>query len=374
VQRYWTPRGEAFRIRPGPDGACPYLNDENLCSIHLRDGPQAKPLACRLFPVSFVRTPEGFTVPLRYSCPAVAAGVGEPLADQEETLEALAGEMGDVAPIAAVRDPLPFDAGRTIPFGDAKEILAGLLRVIEGSNAPVLHRLAAGVEFVDLVAVSSLTADSRFRYWGGLRDGLKARYSESPLVPPAPPSGIERLFFRQAAFGLAAVSNPATLHAGPLRTILQRGKRAFRGLLYMFGKGRLGRAPFCAAVDAALARAESRPASSPLFRFFRDQLATHAHFANPHEASPWLDGFQTLSFALPFALWFARAASGSDALGFPQVVEGIVRLADAMSTPVVYARLGGGGPAWVLHRPGSWLKLLAWATGTEPGEPVRLPA
>jgi len=86
VESYRVIKGRGFRIRPRPDGSCPYLDEDDLCAIHKEHGLQAKPLACRLFPLTFLRTPDGLTVPLRFSCPAVALGAGAPLKDDEKQL------------------------------------------------------------------------------------------------------------------------------------------------------------------------------------------------------------------------------------------------------------------------------------------------
>jgi hypothetical protein len=301
--------------------------------------------------------------------------MGEPLKEREDELRTLVTEMGEVTPIAAVGEPVSFDPARTLSFQDTQEILKHLMALLEIRNTPFLYRAAASVEFVDLVAVSSVTADSRFRYWQGLRDGLLTRFSGQPLVSPSPPSGVERLFFRQAAFALGSVSNPAALRANSLQKLRLRGSQVFHGLRYVLGWGSLGHANHPEAVERIARREETKKGTGPdpiLLRFLRNQLETHAHFADPYMKNSWLEGFQVLTMALPFAIWFARAASRDGSPDFPAQVEGVVRLADAMSTPAVFSRLGSGVSGWILRRPQAWLKLVAWATGTEPGDPLQI--
>lgn len=50
---------------------CALLTADNRCAVHAARGEAAKPLACQLYPVSFVRTPDGMTVVLAFDCPGV---------------------------------------------------------------------------------------------------------------------------------------------------------------------------------------------------------------------------------------------------------------------------------------------------------------
>src|SRR5262245_16858317 len=57
-------------------GACSFLNEQLLCSIHSIDGFDAKPLVCQQFPNLYYRTPRGIEVYLDYSCPEVIKNNG----------------------------------------------------------------------------------------------------------------------------------------------------------------------------------------------------------------------------------------------------------------------------------------------------------
>src|SRR5689334_11464399 len=51
---WWNRR---TRLNHRPDGACVFLGKGNRCLVHERGGPEAKPLACRLYP--FILAPAG---------------------------------------------------------------------------------------------------------------------------------------------------------------------------------------------------------------------------------------------------------------------------------------------------------------------------
>ncbi len=63
-----------------PNGACVYLNETNgLCRVHEEFGPEAKCIACRIFPFQITPTFAGeASISARYDCPTVRKNSGEP--------------------------------------------------------------------------------------------------------------------------------------------------------------------------------------------------------------------------------------------------------------------------------------------------------
>src|SRR5689334_6385971 len=53
----------AFRLNKRADGACVFLDDDNLCYLHKHFGPQLKPATCRTYPFRPVLRPEGVVAP-----------------------------------------------------------------------------------------------------------------------------------------------------------------------------------------------------------------------------------------------------------------------------------------------------------------------
>jgi Fe-S-cluster containining protein len=70
--------GQADRsIIQRQQGTCSFIDQEKLCSIHAREGMDAKPLSCQQYPYIYYRTPRGVEVVLDYSCPEVIKNLGE---------------------------------------------------------------------------------------------------------------------------------------------------------------------------------------------------------------------------------------------------------------------------------------------------------
>ena len=58
-------------------GACSFISERNLCSIHAAEGHGAKPIVCQQYPNIYYETPRGVEVFLDYSCPEVIRNKGE---------------------------------------------------------------------------------------------------------------------------------------------------------------------------------------------------------------------------------------------------------------------------------------------------------
>jgi hypothetical protein len=313
-------------------------------------------------------------VGLRFSCPAVAAGAGDPLDPEDKGLVRLAEETAEVAGFPVLRDPVDFDRDRTLPLADLETIQTGLRRILLRESLDLASAAAAAAEGMDLVRVSSLTSDSRRRYWEGLFEGLPVRYDRD-LVPASPPNVLERIAFRQALFRLGSVSGPEALTRSLLLSGVQALGRAARGTFFMFGAGSAGRLRGISAVGKVLAEASGAedPAPDRLFRRFLSQrVETFAYLTDRFSAGPADWAFRTHLFMLPLAYAFSRAAAGDGPVGRAEAVEGIVRVADALSTPAARLRPGRGSLGGLLSRPHALSRFLALAAGSAPGEPVVL--
>ncbi len=86
-----VPHGRDFRLNHQTDGACIFLDDQGLCRIHAKFGEAAKPLACRAYPYAVHPSGNSVTVSLRFSCPSVVQNLGQPVAQQRQSLEKTCG-------------------------------------------------------------------------------------------------------------------------------------------------------------------------------------------------------------------------------------------------------------------------------------------
>lgn len=90
-----TDSGRAWSVLARkPDGSCVFLTDENLCALHKHFGEDSKPLMCRLYPFSFHEVSSRVAVDVAFSCRAVAADHGAPLATQQPEWTRLVEEGG----------------------------------------------------------------------------------------------------------------------------------------------------------------------------------------------------------------------------------------------------------------------------------------
>ena len=64
-------------------GACSFVNERKFCSIHAREGYEAKPVACQQFPFIYYQTPRGLEVFLDHSCPEIIQNLGELVTPEE---------------------------------------------------------------------------------------------------------------------------------------------------------------------------------------------------------------------------------------------------------------------------------------------------
>lgn len=104
---------------------CAALRDDNLCAIHAERGEAAKPRACRLFPFSFVRTPDGeVRVGVSHACPAVLDGEGTTLVEQRAELERLWREAAEGTPFMLRIDAtVALSSSSSLPWAEARLVL-----------------------------------------------------------------------------------------------------------------------------------------------------------------------------------------------------------------------------------------------------------
>jgi lysine-N-methylase len=86
-------KGQHF-FRRREDGACVFLDEQGVCSMHRRFGFDIKALTCRGYPFNFATTfPGEVSVLARMDCPAVVQNHGQLICEQRSDLEKLAGEL-----------------------------------------------------------------------------------------------------------------------------------------------------------------------------------------------------------------------------------------------------------------------------------------
>jgi lysine-N-methylase len=315
----WWARRYVLAHRPG--GGCVFLSPAGRCRIHERFGPEAKPLACRLFPFVLVPAGDHWRVGLRFACPSAAANQGRPASAHSPTLEQLARllERQEGAAVTAVPAP-PLQAGQRLDWRDLLRVMQALLALLRDRQDPLERR------WRKCLALARLCRQARFDKLGGGRltqflDVVSAGLDAE--VPPAaevlPPGWVGRVLFRQAAAVYSRKDH------GEARGDATRGllRRFAIGLRFGLGRGTVPRTSNYLRPGVTFAELEA-PAGPPpadaaevLERYYLVKVES-LQFCGPTSfgLSFW-DGLEGLALTLPVILWLARgvaAPSGAEAV------------------------------------------------------------
>ncbi len=101
----------------GEDGRCVAQGDDHLCDIHREHGADAKPVACRLFPLRFHRSPLGVHVSLILACDGYerARAPGPAWPSRQDEVRAL---LSEGAPTVKLSAPVELAAGVPVAVGE----------------------------------------------------------------------------------------------------------------------------------------------------------------------------------------------------------------------------------------------------------------
>ena len=216
--------GVAVEALAGPGARCAALDDDERCRIHAAHGGEDKPLACRLFPFTFVATPTEVRVSLSFACPAVIDGEGPPLVEQREEVARTWQAIEATRYRLDVGGQVTLLEGRTLPWADAQALLAETAQALAGDGTLVERMCRAGAT----VALTIARLDEGRPFAAAL---AAARGGRDQLVREA----------------LAAKAAPDRLSRALLRTIVEStapgargsGSRIFGALASLGGGGRL---------------------------------------------------------------------------------------------------------------------------------------
>lgn len=321
-----TPSHEGFQLAHRADGACVFLSEDNRCRIHARYGEAAKPLACRLYPFSFVPLGNEARVDVRFDCPATAANRGRPItAHRPELLELVKQAVPEQASALPV-PPLYDDVQLT--WTQLCRITATFERVLLDVSLDLTRRIMACVNLVDILR-HPRTAQAG-RKLDDFLDGAAAEVQEAAVhetMRRIAPSGPQRMAFRQL-LGVYGRMDQVGQKA-------QVGRRLNVSLRMLAGKGRVPpiREGFPPVAFAAIENARGIPvggAAQALERYLHVHLVSMGFFGRSFYQRSYLDGMNALLLTYPLVCWLARAFAVSDGLPEPDAacVERALMLVD----------------------------------------------
>ncbi len=299
--------GAHFRLGHQMDGACVFLDPSGRCRIHAKFGVEAKPLACRLYPLVIHPAGQKLVVGLRFSCPSVAANRGEPLAEQKAEIQKLAGcvaleHFGKIP-------PPPVQAGPAAEWPDLLRFVKWLDVFMSAGQVPLTLRILRTLHWLGAVERGSFSQISG----PGADEILEALFqgavNKLPALAESPQraSRFSRLFFRLLVLEYAREITVEDLRAPG------RYRWAMAGAIWRFARA-VGRTPALRqgleSVEFAAIEQRFEPISpaieSMLTRFFRVKIQSLHFCGRAFHDRPLIEGFRNLALLYPVILWLGR--------------------------------------------------------------------
>jgi len=152
-EKVQTPDGRQLEALTRTRGHCIYLGTDGLCRIHKHHGAEAKPLVCRLFPLTLVQTESSLRIgtPLRCYLAHKSFDGGEPMStseltgipDQELPTPLVRGAL------SGARETLELNPEPETPYDDAVRLEETVMRLVHLPGATVELLLLAAFELLE---------------------------------------------------------------------------------------------------------------------------------------------------------------------------------------------------------------------------------
>ena len=255
---------DAYRLRYAADGACVFLAG-NKCLMHKHVGEFGKTLGCCVYPFTFAATPTGVYVGCRFSCKAMAYGLGEPLVRRKECLQKQLALCVEAGHVPRYGDEVVWDGRRTLPWADYLALEEALIRVFLRDDLPLARRLFLAHKFVDVLHAGEARPRARAevpRVHRDPRDRAAPRSRDRADARPAR-AALSRMLFRQFCFLFQRRQGGSYREMNLFGKLGARLRTFWTGVQFTFSAGAPplvampGAAPL-AKVAAAAARAAAR--------------------------------------------------------------------------------------------------------------------
>ncbi|MFP4057158.1 MAG: YkgJ family cysteine cluster protein [Candidatus Brocadiia bacterium] len=320
---------QRWRLRPRPEGACPFLGEDALCRVHAELGYEAKPFAGRLFPFTFAFTPVGVFVGCRFSCPAVVRGKGPPLEAQRGEIERLRREYVGIYSPRPEPERVRFFGRYELSWHDVLRLEDQLVAFLGIDELSVARRLLACRRLVRRFVGLALTREEGTRV--GVEPEAIVEEVRLERLEAKPLSSMERVLLRLLTATFLGAELPSFRERPRGRRLVTRlGKLGGRMELAV-GRGRL-RLP---GVDAAVPVGETAavdcaaidaPSAGMLERYFAAKVASQGFFGRSFFGRSFVSGMDFLACVYGTIVWVAAAhavAGGRRDLGADDVAYAI---------------------------------------------------
>jgi lysine-N-methylase len=342
--------GREWVLNKREDGACVFLDDENLCRIHAEFGEEAKPLACRIFPFSVRRSERGWQATLRFDCPSVTDSRGESISSHQKAVQVLVDSLPDVPKHERVRLK-----GRLV--ASVKEmdgLMSRLVRLVDRNDLPVRKK------FVVFAQLASALAEARLKKVRGDRflelvdlliGGFAAGTEESAQTPTSTPTSTptlsvsqrQRAMARQFVLACSEHVSLAELKTGVIVRWRKRSDQLAMARQFLRGSGVVPPlrgfskpVTFDDVEQVQQASQDVDEIEGLLLRYVRARLTGDSVFGAGYYGWPVTSGLGALSMGVVAIGWVARYIAvheGRKVLTFSDV-SGAVRVIDRGVTRV----------------------------------------
>jgi lysine-N-methylase len=305
--------GNRFRLGHQNDGACVFLDASGRCRIHAKFGGEAKPLACRLYPLVIHPAGKKLVVGLRFSCPSAVANRGKPLAEQGTDIQKLTRLV--VPEDYAENSPPPVLAATDGEWPDFLRFVKWLDTSLAMKEIPVALKLLRTLHWLGAVEQGHLDQITGAGADEILEALVQSAATKLPVLPetPARPSRFGRFFLRMLVLEHARTVTVKDLNAA--------GSHRWKMLLAVLRFARAGgRTP---ALRSGLANVKFTDIEKPfglpspameemLTRYFRVKIQSIHFCGRAFHDRPLIEGFRSLALLYPIILWLSRWLAVSD--------------------------------------------------------------
>ncbi len=297
---------KSYRLAHGADGYCVFFTAQRRCRIHEEHGADAKPLACRMFPMQLVPLGEFSHLIVRRSCPSAAADDGRPVKKHQSGVLRLADE-GLMASRPTMPPAIAGRYGR--PWQDTLRVTDALERLLLDDRFPPVRRLVHGLQFCRLLE------ECRLQQLDSQRFGSLIPILESSAVEEAgayfadrrAPSASAAGMFRQTVFEYMRLEP-----GGGVSSSWRARFRRFRdAIAFARGKGNIARRQ--ADLPQTTFEALERPlgpsdieTARVIGTYFEIAAASKHYAVLGRRQWPLVDSFRALAMAFPVAMWLLR--------------------------------------------------------------------
>ena len=322
---------DQYRLRYAPDGACVFLNGK-YCLMHKHVGELGKTLGCCVYPFTFAGTPTGVYVGCRFSCKAMAYGLGEPIQRRREFLAKQLALCAASRHVPRYGDTVVFEGRKTLPWSDYLAFEESLIRIFLRDDLPLARRLFMAHKMADVLRQAKLErvrGDKFKELIAILETGLAGEAESEPL--PGQAGRLQRMLFRQFCFLFQRRYGGSYRELGFFGKLGARLRSFQTGAQFTFAAG----AARLIAMDGLVPlRKVERMAPQPLdsadelaiSRFLAAKLYGKQHFGKLFFGYPLLPGLEFLFLSAGAVMWYARAralARGDSATTSEDVHEAI---------------------------------------------------